>query len=71
MTGVPVKVLTKFIVGDIDVTYTTGVKDYIKSVVSRASVPNREEHVNGLKLLFARRTHFCFYHSSILMLFTM
>jgi hypothetical protein len=58
----PVKVPTKFIVGDMDVMYNTpGVKDYIQNSGLKASVPNMEEHVNGGKLLFARRTHFFFF----------
>jgi hypothetical protein len=44
----PVKVPTKFIVGDMDVRYNTpGVKDYIQKGGLKASVPNLEEHVNG------------------------
>jgi pimeloyl-ACP methyl ester carboxylesterase len=45
-TGVPVKVPTKFIVGDLDVTYNTpGVKDYIQKGGLKASVPNLEDVV--------------------------
>ncbi|KAK3163556.1 hypothetical protein QOZ80_1AG0005240 [Eleusine coracana subsp. coracana] len=43
-TGVPINVPTKFIVGDLDVTYNTpGVKDFIKKGGFKASVPNLED----------------------------
>jgi pimeloyl-ACP methyl ester carboxylesterase len=45
-TRVPVKVPTKFIVGDLDVMYNTpGVKDYIQKGGLKASVPNLEDVV--------------------------
>uniref|UniRef100_A0A0D9UZ71 soluble epoxide hydrolase n=1 Tax=Leersia perrieri TaxID=77586 RepID=A0A0D9UZ71_9ORYZ len=45
-TGAPVKVPTKFIVGDLDLTYNTpGVKDYIHKGGLKANVPNLEDVV--------------------------
>ncbi|XP_051224201.1 epoxide hydrolase 1 [Lolium perenne] len=45
-TGAPVKVPTKFIVGDLDLTYNTpGVKEYIHKGGFKASVPNLEDVV--------------------------
>jgi pimeloyl-ACP methyl ester carboxylesterase len=45
-TGAPVKVPTKFIIGDLDLTYNTpGVKDYIHKGGFKASVPNLEDVV--------------------------
>ncbi|KAL5227487.1 hypothetical protein ABZP36_015752 [Zizania latifolia] len=45
-TGAPIKVPTKFIVGDLDLTYNTpGVKDYIHNGGFKANVPNLEDVV--------------------------
>ncbi|CAO2185099.1 unnamed protein product [Urochloa humidicola] len=45
-TGVPIKVPTKFIVGDLDLTYNNpGIPDYIHKGGFKASVPNLEEVV--------------------------
>ncbi|CAL4977048.1 unnamed protein product [Urochloa decumbens] len=45
-TGAPIKVPTKFIVGDLDLTYNNpGVQDYIHKGGFKASVPNLEDVV--------------------------
>jgi len=45
-TSAPIKVTTKFIVGDLDITYNTpGVQDYIHKGGFKASVPNLEDVV--------------------------
>uniref|UniRef100_A0ACD5VNA5 Uncharacterized protein n=1 Tax=Avena sativa TaxID=4498 RepID=A0ACD5VNA5_AVESA len=45
-TGAPIEVATKFIVGDLDLTYNTpGVKDYIDKGGFKAYVPNLEDVV--------------------------
>ncbi|KAK1663985.1 hypothetical protein QYE76_052144 [Lolium multiflorum] len=45
-TGAPIKVATKFIVGDLDALYhTPGVKDYIHKGGFKANVPNLEDVV--------------------------
>ena len=45
-TGAPIKVATKFIIGDLDVTYNIpGVKDYIHKGGFKAYVPNLEDVV--------------------------
>ncbi|KAM0885273.1 hypothetical protein ACQ4PT_030443 [Festuca glaucescens] len=45
-TGAPIKVPTKFIVGDLDLTYNTpGVKDYIHKGGFKENVPNLEDVV--------------------------
>ncbi|XBI17298.1 epoxide hydrolase 1 [Aegilops tauschii subsp. strangulata] len=54
-TGAPIKVATKFIVGDLDVTYNVpGVKDYIHKGGLKASVPNLEDVV-----VMEGVSHFC------------
>jgi len=45
-TGAQIKVPSKFIVGDLDITYNApGVQDYIHKVGFKASVPNLEDVV--------------------------
>ncbi|RLM92587.1 bifunctional epoxide hydrolase 2-like [Panicum miliaceum] len=56
-TGAPIKVPTKFIVGDLDITYNTpGVQDYIHKGGFKASVPNLED-LNQLRGEMCRGTY--------------